>query len=571
MEYDYDVDYPKTKPAGGKSMMRKLVVIMVILLSSVPLLAQDAANVVVDSKIQAVTVFSDRAMIKRTLEKYLGAGDYTIEVPHLPDALLDESIHVSGEGTAGAKISGVKIEQALVEANSSERIGEVEAQINALDDRSKQLTDRSDVLAQKKAFIEALSSKTSEGISNNLAKDRPSVTEWSGMLKFVDDGLEAINKENRDIATEQKDIELKKQTLQVKLGEIRGDSQVEKKGLIDVTIDKPGTFTFELSYMIMGAHWTPLYDVRAWSDTNEIELSYLANVNQQTGEDWNDVKIELSTARPSAGANPPELDTWFLQTQYVYPVLEKSLRAGKMAVQAALPPAPFNIAEAGKDVTATQFETAEILDQSVSTAFSIRQKQTIPSNQEFKKVPIQTITFAATDEYITVPRKNEIVYRKSAIVNNTNIPLLAGKVNVFFNSNFVSSGSIGTILPKEPFNLYFGADEGIKVKRELVNKLRDDAGLTGDKQKYSYEFKITLQNFHKTACKVTVVDQIPLSQDKDIEIKKGDIVPPLTVKEGDEQKGFLRWVLNLNPQEKTSITYKYQVKYPGDKPVYGLE
>jgi uncharacterized protein (TIGR02231 family) len=231
----------------------------------------------------------------------------------------------------------------------------------------------------------------------------------------------------------------------------------------------------------------------------------------------------------------------------------------------------YNAAELDKYVTASRYDEAVVLDQSVSTTFSIRQKQTIPSNQEFKKVPIQVILFAAADEYITVPRKNEIVYRKSAILNDTNIPLLAGKVNVFFNSNFVSSGSLGTILPKEPFNLYFGADEGIKVKRELVNKMRDDAGLTGGKQKYDYEYKITLQNFHKKACKVTVVDQIPLTQDKDIEIKKGDIVPPLTVKEGDEQKGFLRWVLHLNPQEKTPITYKYQVKYPSDQPVYGLE
>ena len=548
--------------------MRKLVIITAIFILYAPLFAQNAGNVTVDSKIQSVTVFSDRAMISRIIEKNLSAGDFTLEVPHLPSGLLDESIHVSGMGTSGAKISGVKIEQGLAQKDSSERISEIESQIAALDDRTKVLSDRSDVLAQKLTFIKALSSKTSEAISTNLAKDRPSVTEWTGMLKFVDDGLEAINKESRAIDAEQNEIALKKQMLQGKLGEIREDSKIEKKGIIDITVDKPGTFTIELSYMIMGARWVPMYDVRAWSDTNTIELAYMANVNQQTGEDWNDVKMELSTARPSAGANPPDLYSWYIERQPTY-------RTGKVMMelpaQEAQAPNPFNAADFRKDVTATQYETAAVVDQSVSTTFSIRQKQTIPSNREFKKVPIQTISFTATDEYITVPRKAEIVYRKSAIVNDTNVPLLAGKVNVFFNNNFVSSGTIGTILPKEPFNLYFGADEGIKIKREMVSKLRDDAGLTNNKEKYSYEFKITLQNFHKIPCKVTVVDQIPLSQDKDIEIKKGDITPPMNPKEGDDEKGFLRWVMNLNPQEKTPINFKYQVKYPGDMPVNGLE
>ena len=127
------------------------------------------------------------------------------------------------------------------------------------------------------------------------------------------------------------------------------------------------------------------------------------------------------------------------------------------------------------------------------------------------------------------------------------------------------------VLPKENFNLYFGADEGIKVKRELVEKLKDDAGIVGKKQRVSYEYKITLQNFHKTDCKVTIVDQIPVSQNDDIDIKLGEINPPPNYREGDEQKGFLRWVMTLTPQEKTQVSFKYQVKYPQDITLSGLE
>jgi len=160
---------------------------------------------------------------------------------------------------------------------------------------------------------------------------------------------------------------------------------------------------------------------------------------------------------------------------------------------------------------------------------------------------------------------------KSAITNASDFPILAGRTNIFYNDNFVSAGSLPLVLPKENFNLYFGVDEGMKVKRELVEKLKDDAGIMGKKDRVSYEYKITLQNFHKTDSKLTIVDQIPVSQNDEIDVKLGDVVPPPQYKEGDQDKGFLRWVLNLKPQEKTQVDFKYQVKCPSGVAISGLE
>lgn len=555
--------------------MRKSIPLLTsVVFTFAPLLAQEN-HIVVNSTIDAVTVFSDRAMVKRSVAGSFNEGFVSIEVPRLPSGLLDESIRVSGKGTSGAKISGVKVEKALSDEASQERIRDVENQIDELDQRSNELNDRSQVLKQKEEFIKSLSEKTTQSISNNLPKERPSVADWSGMLKFVDDGLESVNKENRIIAAELKDIQLKRQVLDEKLGEIRGGtSRTEKKALVEVAIDRPGTFTFEISYMIMGASWSPVYDVRSWSDTNEIELAYMAMVNQQTGEDWENVNLELSTARPSAGANPPTISAWYLDMPRVvtgYEEKDYAFKAGRLGQQAA-PPSIFNIPEpAGLTQMATQYEAADVSQMGVSTSFVIRQKETISSNKESKKVPIKTVTFTGADEYITVPKFSEAAYLKSAITNASDFPILAGRTNIFYNDNFVSAGSLPLVLPKENFNLYFGVDEGMKVKRELVEKLKDDAGIMGKKDRVSYEYKITLQNFHKTDSKLTIVDQIPVSQNDEIDVKLGDVVPPPQYKEGDQDKGFLRWVLNLKPQEKTQVDFKYQVKCPSGVAISGLE
>jgi uncharacterized protein (TIGR02231 family) len=554
--------------------MRRAFILMSLLFICGVVYANDSKNISLNSSIQSVIVFSDRAMVTRQAGGTFTEGAITIEIPHLPSGLVNESIHVSGKGTAGCKIDGVKVEQSLADSASPQRIQEVEKQRDELDNKTAVLNDRSELLKLKAEFIQSLSHKTSESISNNLPKERPTVSDWGGMLKFVDDGLESINKENRSIAAELKDIQVKHQVLDAKLGEIRqGGASTEKEALIEISIDKPGSFNFEISYMIGGASWYPIYDVRSWSDTNEIELAYMAMVNQQTGEDWDNVSLELSTARPAAGANPPTISAWYLSEYepHYMNAQPSDLTSTEKAGRQQAWPNPFNAPILQNSLIVAENNAAEVASQGVSTTFAIKQRESIPSNKEQKKVPINIVKFTASEEYITVPKYSEIAYLKSAVANTTDIPLLAGATNIFYDNNFVSNGSLPLVLPKENFNLYFGADEGIKVKRELVEKQKDDVGITGKKERISYEYKITLQNYHNIDCNISIVDQIPISQNDDIEVKLGNLSPVPQYKEGDQQKGYLRWIIRLKPQEKSVIDYKYQVKYPGGMTIYRLE
>jgi uncharacterized protein (TIGR02231 family) len=550
--------------------MKRLVLFLtgILLYSTSPFAQGDL--ITANSGIKSVTVFTDRALVSRVVQVTLEPGAYRIQIPALPSGLIDNSVRVSAKGMVGAKISGVRVEKDLSEESSSDRMKEIESQIAALDQRNIELSDRASVIKQEAEFIKALSQKTSESISKSLPAERPSVTDWAGMVKFVDDNLNKINKETRAIESEQRDIAAQRSVLQSKLGDYQaGNVKAGKTAVIDLVVEKGGIYSLDLAYMIYGASWHPVYDIRAWSDTNEVEIVFMAQVNQQTGEDWEGVNLVLSTARPSEGANPPMLAAWYLN---IGPMPMPNARGGRgdmmsdMALQGMKSISPFNAEQ-----SATQYSTAEAVTSGISTSFILERKETIPSNKEFKKVPVKVVSFSGDMENYIVAKLNEAAFLRATVTHKTDFPFLSGMANVFFDNNFVSTTQLPTVLTGEKYTLYFGINEGIRVKRELVKKFAEDAGLTGNKKQIEYEYKVKAENYTKIAQKIILLDQIPVSQHDDVDVKLLTVKPEPNYETDDKAKGFLRWVSTLNPGDKGEYTFKYQVKYPSEMIVSGLE
>src|SRR5205823_2644834 len=72
------------------------------------------------------------------------------------------------------------------------------------------------------------------------------------------------------------------------------------------------------SYVVHNASWFPTYDVRAKNVNSPISISYKANVSQQSGEDWKNIKLTLSTGNPAVAGNKPELNPYFLNFGMYY-------------------------------------------------------------------------------------------------------------------------------------------------------------------------------------------------------------------------------------------------------------
>jgi uncharacterized protein (TIGR02231 family) len=361
--------------------------------------------------------------------------------------------------------------------------------------------------------------------------------------------------------------------LESKLGDYRaGNIKAGKVAVIDLAVEKGGAYSLDLAYMIYGASWRPVYDIRAWSDTNEVEVIFMAQVNQQTGEDWENVDLVLSTARPSEGANPPQLVAWYLNVGPIFHARGGRLgEAGYLVEGIELEDSFKGISNVPMEQAASQYLSAEVVQTAISTAFTLEKKETIPSNKEFKKVPVKAFSFMAETENYIVAKLSEAAYLKASVKSNVDFPLLAGQANVFFDNNFVSTSYLPNVLTDEKFDLFFGINEGIRVRRELVKKFVEDAGLTGNKRQIDYEYKINAENYTKATQKIIVLDQIPVTQNDDIDVKLLSAKPEPNYEPDDKGKGFLRWISSLSAGEKSEYSFKYQVKYPNGIMVSGLE
>ncbi len=171
-----------------------------------------------------------------------------------------------------------------------------------------------------------------------------------------------------------------------------------------------------------------------------------------------------------------------------------------------------------------------------------------------------------TAEFVTVPKLSSRVYLKSAVVNNTAYPLLAGPVNVFNDNTFTGKAALKTVAAGEKFDLFFGADDQLKVKREVA-KSRKDAGLLSD-NRLSWRCDVEVENFKKEAVTVTLLDQLPLAGNEEIKVSLAEAAPR---PDETRQDGTLVWKVPLKPGEKRKILYEIVVEYPKGRALIGVE
>jgi uncharacterized protein (TIGR02231 family) len=214
------------------------------------------------------------------------------------------------------------------------------------------------------------------------------------------------------------------------------------------------------------------------------------------------------------------------------------------------------------------FATATIEAGATSASFKIAVNSSVASDNSPQKVPITSANLKAVPEYLTVPKRQTAAFLTSKVVNTSDFPLLAGAMNVFLDGTFVATSGLRTVMSGEKFDLALGVDDGIAIKHKRVTKFTEDTGLTNSGKRITYEYLITVQNNKKTAERVIVADQVPLSRNEKIVVK---LLSPdaKDVKPTDE--GTLKWTLDLKPGEKRELTVKFTVEYDNGVNVSGLE
>ncbi len=341
-----------------------------------------------------------------------------------------------------------------------------------------------------------------------------------------------------------------------------------------------------MSYTVPNASWMPSYDARLRSAARTVELSYFGVLRQNTGEDWNNVTLTLSTARPSLGGAAPEYTPWIVdvnQPKLLQEAASMAAQSFDMAARAA--PAAGRggrggiaaSAPAAPPMESAVFAQAVVEAGATSATFKITAPATVPANNTTQKVAINGNGLAALLEYNSTPKLREAAYLTAKATNTTEFPLLAGTLNTFLDDTFVATSSLKTVMPGEKFDLALGADDGIALKRRVVNRFTENTGLTNGKRLITYEYVVTVTNNKKTAEKITVREPVAQSRNEQIVVKmltpvEKDIGTPEVKKEIiREANGGLAWEFTLQPGGKRDITLKFSIEHPAELAVSGLE
>jgi hypothetical protein len=305
-------------------------VLFIILLGIFAVSLLPAKDISLKSTVSKVTVFSDRALITRSARETVPAGIQTILVPHLPTALMDQSLRVSGVSDRAAKITDVKIEQVFLDTIPESRKSDLYKRLNALRLEKNALERKNLLLKSQSEAVDALQENYTKSLNNPNPNHKAATEEWEKLLQFVE-------RKKTDFADKMEslriEIEVKQEKIQVLEQEIRnttgGSGKAEKQVSVTLNVTEGGPIDFEVSYIISGVSWSPSYEARVTSTEKALQLFYYGMVQQTSGENWNNIDLILSTAQPAISSQIPSINKWNLDAAPVYAQIHRVLQKQK--------------------------------------------------------------------------------------------------------------------------------------------------------------------------------------------------------------------------------------------------
>ncbi|OQX98417.1 MAG: hypothetical protein B6I20_11110 [Bacteroidetes bacterium 4572_117] len=530
----------------------------------------------VQSKIEAVTIFQDRALVERITQTDLKKGEHKIVFENLPLGIDKDSIQVNG--STKVILQDVKLKRVFLKSASGEEKEELEVERLRLEDSIAEIKDNIVNLNGQKTFLQNMAATASESQKKSIFILMPP-EKLIDNLNYYRKSLDKTDTEIRKLTKEQKNLQkslqiVKSETIRFSSGNLEEMHQVE----LSLFVEEDSAIDLKLSYIIFNASWKPVYDLRATSTGKRMNISYNAIVSQTTGEKWEDVRLKLSTAQAHLSAKQPSLSPWFIDI-YVEPEYDEysdddmmfAKRSKKRLMKPATPMVAEKMNMSTDMVDLMEKPVAQVETGATSVVFAIPGTNTITDNGEEHKVGISAFEFIADFQYNSVPKMSPYAFLTAKVKNTSDFPMLAGKSNVFLDNNFVTNSFLKLVAPNEEFKTSLGIDEGLKIEHKLINKFQKEEGLFSKKEKVSYEYKIIIKNNKANEVDIVIEDQIPIAQNNDIKV---ELLEPKYKEDSEVLKitdlKIIEWKIKLKPKEEYLIPVKFYLEYPKEKTLTGM-
>jgi uncharacterized protein (TIGR02231 family) len=511
----------------------------------------------INAGISHVIVYPDRAQVSRETTVELTAGTTVLKLGGLSPYIDAQSIQVKGFGDF-IILSVNHRNNYLENLDDLPEVKNIRDQIEALQLKVEDEKAAISVLKEKEAFL----------VANRaiLVKETTfSVEQFKSVMDLYTSSMDQVTssvlKKNRLI----KDYEKQIAALQKQIADKFGKQQLPS-GEISVTVssEKPVSGRMTFSYVISNAGWYPSYDIRVDDISKPVSIFYKANVFQNSGVSWKNVRLSFSNATPWIAGDIPALSTWFIDYYYPEPrIMIRGTSSGINRAEAGVMPetdAGIRMMEAKEKEAAPVAVQKQVGETTIT--FDITTPYSLPSDGKVRTIEIQRTVTPAEYKYVTIPKLSPLAYLTGNITDWARQSLISGEATLYFENTFVGKSYLNVNQLKDTLTVSLGTDNSILVKRE---KRKDftNSRILGSNWTDTYSFLITVRNNKTNSVRIRVNDQIPVSKNSTIDVNAVE----LTGGTLNTQTGEIKWDLELKSQEIRQLILTYSVKYQKDKKV----
>ena len=543
--------------------MRQFPMLIFAVLAAAP---AAAGEIDVRSMIDAVTVYPDGATVTRVIRADLPRGDTTLIDRDFPPGLDPASLRVEGETSARVVIGAIDARAPRPDRPAT--APEIEKQIEALRDERAALDDRIAAQTARKGFAQRFAEQAPVA-SGEKGGARP-LAEWREAFAAVAEEISAADAAIRESRLKQRDIDRALARLNA---QIQTNPARKMEVRIDLAAEAAAATTLRVSYTVHGARWVPLYDARLDSGGRDrkpsLELVRRAEIVQQTGEDWTDVALSVSTVRTLKGGNAPELRPMLVRYEQPRPVATGGqFRADRLAQSASPPAGPAYSPAASNDEKMVAVEREAAVDNGgFQAVFRVPGRISVAANEGAKSFRIAAATLSPDLLVRAAPALDATAYLQASFKHGEDAPLLPGRVALYRDDIYVGRGDMPGAAKEETVRLGFGADDKVKVVRSVVRRSEGSAGIISSAKTDEREFKIAVRNGHDAPVRVAIEDRLPVSEVADVTVELLPATTPPTERDAGDRRGVLAWTFEAPPAELREIKLAWRVRWPADKAI----
>ncbi len=517
--------------------------------------------------IRNVTVFMDGALVTRAQTIETRAGSNSAIFTGLTGDLDEDTIRAEFEDSPRARIISVDLEEIIRAELVRDDERRLNAEVRRIEDELRVLDDRIKVAQLRLDFIAGIGKQTSVTVKTDLERGEMKPSSWQEAWQTLEGGTsEALRTVHQ--------TQIEKRSLHAELGKVKRELSRVKSGTRDqyrahVHFESAvsGTVSVLLSYMIDDADWQPVYDAYLDSKSNELTIALAAEVEQNSGEDWSDIRLTVSTAYASEDATLPDLDPWWID-------FSTTRTASKEAPGFA---SGVNVMPSGSAADNLYFAeeislsgSSIVADSEYASEYQVSARTSVPADGESHRMRIVEHRLPAEVSITVLPRLERNAYVIATATYDGQVPLMPGDVLLYLDGAYKGMGEMPRVRPGGVAKLGFGIDHKVLVKYSEDAEQRSTSGVVSKKRRIERWTEASVLNSHNKSIDITILDHMPVAKDEliKIEILEGSTIPTET--DVDKTPGLLAWKKTLDAKEEMKVRFGFTVSFPKDRTTSGL-